>query len=204
MSDEKQQQTAEKRGRPLDLSRNRVILETTIDLLAENGYDSLTIEAVASKAKVGKGTIYRRWSSKTELVIDAAVSMSRYEVAKEKLNKNQDLRGQLIELISLLFLEDNKNYQKAMNAICNSVSWDEKLAGSMRDAFYWRHRNMLESILEPYVRENQITNDDIELIADIGPALVMYNVYSGNKSTKADYAERIVDKLMMPIVLKQV
>jgi len=204
MSDEKQQQTAEKRGRPLDLSRNRVILETTIDLLAENGYDSLTIEAVASKAKVGKGTIYRRWSSKTELVIDAAVSMSRYEVAKEKLNKNQDLRGQLIELLSLLFLEDNKNYQKAMNAICNSVSWDEKLAGSMRDAFYWRHRNMLESILEPYVRENQITNDDIELIADIGPALVMYNVYSGNKSTKADYAERIVDKLMMPIVLKQV
>ncbi|PFW47030.1 TetR/AcrR family transcriptional regulator [Priestia megaterium] len=204
MTYEKQQQTEEKRGRPLDLSRNRVILETTIDLLAENGYDSLTIEAVASKAKVGKGTIYRRWSSKTELVIDAAISMSRFEIAKEKLNKNQDLRGQLIELISLLFLEDNKNYQKAMNAICNSVSWDEKLAGSMRDAFYWRHRNMLESILEPYVRENQITNDDIELIADIGPALVMYNVYSGNKSTKADYAERIVDKLMMPIVLNQV
>ncbi|MEI2393372.1 hypothetical protein V8V55_26635, partial [Priestia megaterium] len=95
-------------------------------------------------------------------------------------------------------------YQKAMNAICNSVSWDEKLAGSMRDAFYWRHRNMLESILEPYVRENQITNDDIELITDIGPALVMYNIYSGNRSTKADYAERIVDKLMMPIILKQV
>jgi len=204
MTYEKQQQTEEKRGRPLDLSRNRVILETTIDLLAENGYDSLTIEAVASKAKVGKGTIYRRWSSKTELVIDAAISMSRFEIAKEKLNKNQDLRGQLIELLSLLFLEDNKNYQKAMNAICNSVSWNEQLEKGMRDAFYWRYRSMIESILEPYVKENQITDDDIELITDIGPALVMYNIYSGNRSTKADYAERIVDKLMMPIVLNQV
>src|SRR5690242_6628226 len=114
MTYEKQQQTEEKRGRPLDLSRNKVILETTINLLAETGYDSLTIEAVASKAKVGKGTIYRRWSSKAELVIDAAISMSRFEIAKDKLNKTQDLRGQLIELLSLLFLEDNKNYQKAM------------------------------------------------------------------------------------------
>ena len=74
----------------------------------------------------------------------------------------------------------------------------------MREAFYWRYRNMIESILEPYVKESQITDDDIELITDIGPALVMYNIYSGNRSTKADYAERIVDKLMMPIILKQV
>ncbi|WP_129703624.1 TetR/AcrR family transcriptional regulator [Priestia megaterium] len=201
---EQQQQTEIKRGRPLDLSRNRVILETTIDLLAENGYDSLTLDAVASKAKVGKGTIYRRWSSKMDLVLDAAISMSRFEIAKEKLNKNQDLRGQLIELLSLLLLEDNKNYQKAMNAICNCVSCNEELEKGLRDAFYSRYRNVIESMLDPYVKENHITDDDIELITDIGPALVMYNIYSRNQSTNSHYIERVVDKLMMPILLKQV
>lgn len=202
MSDEKQHQTEEKRGRPLDLSRNKVILETTLDLLAEDGYDSLTIDAVAIKAKVGKGTIYRRWSSKMELVIEAATLMSPLEISITKLNRNQDLRGQLIDLLSMLFQQDNKKYQKAMKAICNAVN--EQLDQGMRDAFYWRYRNAIESILKPYVKEYQITEDDLELITDIGPALVMYNIHSKNQSTNAHYIERIVDKLMMPIVLKQV
>ncbi|MGG4147677.1 TetR/AcrR family transcriptional regulator [Paenibacillus algorifonticola] len=200
MSNDKQYETEEKRGRPIDLSRNKVILETTLDLLAENGYDSLTIDAVAIKAKVGKGTIYRRWSSKMELVIDAATVMSPLEISLMKLNTNQDLRGQLIDLLSVIFLQDNMKYQKAMNAICNAVN--EQLDKGMREAFYKRYRNVIESILEPYVKEHRITDDDLELITDIGPALAMYNYR--NQTTSVPYVERIVDKIILPIVLKQV
>ncbi|PYY27908.1 TetR/AcrR family transcriptional regulator [Paenibacillus illinoisensis] len=202
--DNKKEFTAEeKRGRPLDLSRNKVILETTLELLAEKGYDSLTIEAVAIQAKVGKGTIYRRWSSKMELVIEAAMLANPIEISINKLNRDQNLRGQLIDLLSLLFMQDNKKYQKAMNAICNALN--EQLDQGMRDAFYWSYRNVITSILQPYVKEYQLTDDDIELIADIGPALVMYNnIYVRNQSNNVQYIERIVDKLMMPIVLKQV
>ncbi|WP_405152324.1 TetR/AcrR family transcriptional regulator [Paenibacillus sp. FSL K6-0108] len=199
----KEYTTEEKRGRPLDLSRNKVILETTLELLAEKGYDSLTIEAVAIQAKVGKGTIYRRWSSKMELVIEAAMLANPIEISINELNRNQDLRGQLIDLLSLLFMQDNKKYQKAMNAICNALN--EQLDQGMRDAFYWSYRNVVTSILQPYVAEYQLTDDDIELIADIGPALVMYNnIYARNQSNNVQYIERIVDKLMMPIILKQV
>ncbi|OMF87572.1 TetR/AcrR family transcriptional regulator [Paenibacillus sp. FSL R7-0273] len=200
MSNDKQHETEEKRGRPIDLSRNKVILETTLDLLAENGYDSLTIEAVAIKAKVGKGTIYRRWSSKMELVIDAATVMSPLEISLMKLNTNQELRGQLIDLLSVIFLQDNMKYQKAMNAICNAVN--EQLDKGMREAFYKRYRNVIQSILEPYVKEHRIADDDLELITDIGPALAMYNYR--NQTTSVHYVERIVDKIILPIVLKQV
>ncbi|PYY27903.1 TetR/AcrR family transcriptional regulator [Paenibacillus illinoisensis] len=199
----KEYSTEEKRGRPLDLSRNKVILEETLKLLAEKGYDLLTIEAVANQSKVGKGTIYRRWSSKMELVIDATRLINPIEVSINKLNRNQDLRGQLIDLLNLLFTQDNKKYQKAINAICNALN--EQLDQGMRDAFYWSYRNVITSILQPYVKEYQLTDDDIELIADIGPALVMYNnIYVRNQSNNVQYIERIVDKLMMPIVLKQV
>ncbi|WP_145407814.1 TetR/AcrR family transcriptional regulator [Paenibacillus xylanexedens] len=197
MSDEKHQ-TEGKRGRPLDLSRNKVILETTLDLLAANGYDSLTMDDVAIQAKVGKGTIYRRWSSKMDLVIDAATLMSPFEISIEGLNKNQDLRGQLIDLLILFFQQDNVKHQKAMNAICNAVN--EQLDKSIRDVFYWRYKGLIEEILIPYVNENEITPDDLELISDIGPALIMYNTVSKNQSIDVHYVERIVDKLMIPLI----
>lgn len=202
MSHDKQHQTEEKRGRPLDLSRNKIILQTTLELLAENGYDALTIDAVAIKAKVGKGTIYRRWSSKMELVIEASTMMSPFETSLEKLNKNQDVRGQLIDLLSLLFMQENEKYQKAMNAICNAVN--KELEEGMRDAFYRRYRNGIESILKPYIEKHHITDDDLEIITDIGPALVMYRNNYRNQSVTIHYVERIVDKIMMPILLKQV
>jgi len=201
--EEKKCSIEDKRGRPLDLTRNKVILETTLELLAEKGYDSLTIDAVAIKAKVGKGTIYRRWSSKMELVIDAAMLTNPLEASINNLNRNQDLRGQMIDMLTLIFKQDNKKYQKAMNAICNALN--EQLDQGMRDAFYWSYRTVIQSILQPYVEKYELTEEDIELISDIGPALVTFNIlHARNQSNNIRYIERIVDKLMMPIILKQV
>lgn len=51
--------------------REREILGATLEVLAEVGYDRLTMDAVAAKAKASKATLYRRWSNKVSLVIDA-------------------------------------------------------------------------------------------------------------------------------------
>lgn len=198
MSFEKPQNIDEKRGRPLDLSRNKVILETTINLVSENGYDSLTLDAVAKKAKVGKGTIYRRWSTKKELVIEAAIQMSPFETSKESLNKNQDLRGQIVDLLSLLFMEENKNYQKAMTAICNAVAWDEQ--SDIREAFNLSYSKEMISIIEPYTQKNSLPDEDIALITDIGPALIMYNMQRKKWINSSSYVEHLVDRLIMPLI----
>src|SRR5580692_10112751 len=58
-------------GRPLDASRDIALREAALELLTEIGYDRLTIEAVASRARASKTTIYRRWTGKAELVVDA-------------------------------------------------------------------------------------------------------------------------------------
>lgn len=52
------------------------VLDATIELLSEVGYERLTMEAIASRAGVHKTTVYRRWPTKAELVLDATRTIS--------------------------------------------------------------------------------------------------------------------------------
>ena len=65
------EQGIRKPGRPRSAQAHKAIIDATLELLAEEGFQGLSIEAVAARAGVGKTTIYRRWASKDELVIDA-------------------------------------------------------------------------------------------------------------------------------------
>ncbi|MBU8906676.1 TetR/AcrR family transcriptional regulator [Desertibacillus haloalkaliphilus] len=190
-----------KRGRPLDLSRNEVILTATLDLLAENGFEALTIDAVAAKAKVGKATIYRRWSSKTELVIDAASFISPFEKLEERLNRKKGLREQLIDMLSFIFQCGNDHYQNTMTAIYAAASSNEKIEKELKNDFYWRHRQAIEQIVQPFLKRGvTLTEAELDLLADIGPALITYrSVFIGQPFDRA-YVERMVDKLMMPMI----
>ncbi|GAB3349034.1 TetR/AcrR family transcriptional regulator [Modestobacter lapidis] len=62
-------------GRPRDPSRDGAIRSAILRVLAEEGYAALTMDAVATRAGVGKATIYRRWRTKSQLVADAVVSL---------------------------------------------------------------------------------------------------------------------------------
>src|SRR6476661_7275970 len=51
--------------------REQEILDATLEVLADVGYDRLTMDAVAARAKASKATLYRRWNDKASLVVDA-------------------------------------------------------------------------------------------------------------------------------------
>src|SRR5688500_6383330 len=66
-------------GRSRDPSRDGVIRAAILRLLADVGYGALTMDAVASEAGVGKATIYRRWRTKQDLVVDTISDLNRAE-----------------------------------------------------------------------------------------------------------------------------
>jgi AcrR family transcriptional regulator len=68
--------------RPPDPARRseqsrQAILSAARDLLAEHGYDGVSIEAIAARAGVGKQTIYRWWRSKGAVMLDSLLELSR-------------------------------------------------------------------------------------------------------------------------------
>jgi AcrR family transcriptional regulator len=73
----KEELAGSKGGRPRSIQSQRAILDATLTLLAEEGFEEMSIEAIATRAGVGKKTIYRWWTSKEALVIDAIKSMQQ-------------------------------------------------------------------------------------------------------------------------------
>ena len=71
-------------GRPRDPSRDGVIRAAILRLLADVGYGALTMDAVAAEAGVGKATIYRRWRTKEELVVDTVSDLNAAEAAARR------------------------------------------------------------------------------------------------------------------------
>ena len=66
-------------GRPRSEEAHRAILDATLELLVEVGFSAMTVEGVASRAQVGKATIYRRWPSKLPLVVEAFGQLPGFE-----------------------------------------------------------------------------------------------------------------------------
>jgi AcrR family transcriptional regulator len=88
-------------GRPRDPSRDDVIRAAILRLLADVGYGALTMDAVASEAGVGKATIYRRWRTKQDLVVDTISDLNRAEAAPPNTGSLEgDLRAMLHSLVA--------------------------------------------------------------------------------------------------------
>jgi AcrR family transcriptional regulator len=62
-------------GRPRSARSHQAILDATLELLAESGFQGASVESIAARAGVGKTTIYRRWRSKEQLIADALAQL---------------------------------------------------------------------------------------------------------------------------------
>ena len=95
-----QPESAPSAGRPRSEEAHQAILDATLELLAELGFSALTVEGVASRAGVGKATIYRRWASKLPLVVEAFGQLPALEDA-DTGSVERDLKTMLRSYLEL-------------------------------------------------------------------------------------------------------
>jgi AcrR family transcriptional regulator len=125
-------------GRPRDPSRDGVIRAAILQLLADVGYGSLTMDAVAAEAGVGKATIYRRWRTKQDLVVDTIHELNRAEITPPDTGSLEgDLRAMLHSLVGLI----NGPAGAATLSLLSTVPHQPALAAAFRNGpmGVWRH-----------------------------------------------------------------
>jgi AcrR family transcriptional regulator len=119
--------TVDRVGRPRDAQLDHAILAATRELLATGSYAELSMESVAARARVGKKTLYRRWSSKAPLVAEAVLAAyggsGSFPVA-ETGDIRADLRSWLNEHADFLAEQPNAALVRALIAAAAASSAD--------------------------------------------------------------------------------
>ena len=101
-------------------------------MLAEVGYDRLTMDAVALRAKASKATLYRRWNGKVSLVIDALHHHHQHEQPEPSPVDTGSLRGDLIAVYCGTGGLTDKPEVAAFGAILTAIIRDPEFAAAFR------------------------------------------------------------------------
>ena len=177
--------TANKRkpGRPRNQNADKIILDTTLELLASTGYAGLTLEQVARKANSSKSTIYRRWDTKQQLVIAAFSTAPILEC----LDRN-DLKLELFDLMEqFTHVLQSTPIGGVLLTLMAEKEDDPKLSGSL-DPLIKARRQPFKDVLRRSISRKELPADmELELAVDMimGPIVVraMFSTRSLSTST---------------------
>jgi AcrR family transcriptional regulator len=176
--------------------REREILKVCAELLTEIGYERLTIDAVAARARASKATIYRRWPGKPALVAAAV----RYSTDSEHytLAYTGDLRADLLTLLG--DLRDNLIERGSLLAgMVSAMQRDPELAALMR-ADIKRCQSITAALLGRYAEEGAIRNPDIDLVRQLATATVLTRLLFTGETVDDDVLTRLVDNVLIPLL----
>jgi AcrR family transcriptional regulator len=153
---------------PNPLRRNeasrRAILDAALQLSAERGYGRLTIEAVAARAGVSKKTIYRWWSSKGAVVLDAIDDIAAVADYPDTGSLAADLHTQLTALIDLLTAPENS----AVTGLIAEALQDDELAHDLRERLIRPRITTFKERLRKAQLEGQLAPDaDLDVALDL-------------------------------------
>jgi AcrR family transcriptional regulator len=187
------------RGRKRDPSRDAQLLEATLELLAEVGAASLTMDLVAARAGAGKATLYRRWTSKTELVIDAVAHMKRNQVDLQRLPNTGTLRGDLLALFKPQSLEERERKLKIMTGLASLLSQDQALAEAANDAVVqpWAEAH-LALMRRAAARGEVPPSADLGTLSQIIPSMAAYRTLVQRKPIDLAFLVSMVDGVILP------
>jgi AcrR family transcriptional regulator len=179
-----------KRGRPRDVGRDRAILEATLALVGEVGLAGLTIDAVALRAGVGKATIYRRWSSKEALVLDAWSALVERPELPDTGSLRDDLHG-LLRTLTHTFAATGV-VRRILPQMVAAAQVDDEFRVAYQQYVAQRRRPM-QVILARARRRGELPPDaDLELIHDLILGPFMYRVLVSG----APFDETTVDDVL--------
>jgi AcrR family transcriptional regulator len=179
--------------------RELEILEATLTILSEVGYDRLTMDAVATRAKASKATLYRRWSSKANLVIDALTHSKGPHSFPDTGSLRGDLRAGFCGMGGLT----DPDTVSVFSSVLTAISRDPEFAEQFRRHFVEEKLGLSRSLWERARARGELRDDlDLDLLAPALAGIVLHRVFVMGQLPDEDLITRVIDQIILPAALR--
>ena len=179
-------------GRPRDPHVDAAIRRAALDLLIEEGFANMSMEGVATRAGVGKAAIYRRWDSKTALVVD-----SIHEVMAPLMQEwphTDDIRADL-EVIFTQALNKVRGVEgDLMPSLVGELVRNPELAATVRAQFVGCRKEDLAERIRQAMDSGELEPGDAQLLSEVGFAILHHRSLLSDAPLSDDLPRRLVEQ----------
>src|SRR5580693_1776718 len=187
--------TTRRPGRPRSEQAEQAIIEATLDLFAEQGFEGVCVEAVAARAGVGKATIYRRWPNKEELLLAAFGSLkSPFPEAK-----GVSVRDDLLAMVEVM-CADKADPRKARRyaLLLGEGEKYPRLMARYKETVVEPRREAMRAVIRRGIQTGELRPDtDIEIAMLTLTGVIMAREKTPDREFDGDFAARLVDGLLL-------
>jgi AcrR family transcriptional regulator len=174
---------------------HEAILNAAAQLIDERPYSDVCIEAIAARAGVGKQTIYRWWTSKAALLMEAfAARVARVVPLPDKGCVEEDLRDYLTHICAFF---TNQISKPAIAGLLAEAQCDAELAQAFQERLLMQRRVVLRTILERGVARGELRgNIDLNVIMDMVHGAIWYRTLLLRAPLDEGFIESLIDQVL--------
>ncbi|MFC4786853.1 TetR/AcrR family transcriptional regulator [Nocardioides sp. MAHUQ-72] len=175
--------------------REQQILDATLEVLADVGYDRLTMDAVATRAKASKATLYRRWNGKVSLVIDALLSVK----TTPEVPDTGSLRGDLIASFCGMGGLTDEQSVGTFASVLTAIHRDRDFAEAFRRDVIGPKSQIARTVFERARDRGELAEGvDIDLFAPALAGIVLHRMYVMGELPDEALITRVIDQIILP------
>jgi AcrR family transcriptional regulator len=177
--------------------REQEILDCALEVLGEVGYDRLTMDAVAQRAKASKATLYRRWTSKATLVVDALASQK----STPEIPDTGDLRSDLVAAFCGMGGLSDHDTTSTFGAVMTALSTDAEFASEFRTRVLIPKSELSRVVFERAQQRGDLRDDlDIDIVVPALAGIVLHRIFVLGEQPDQKLIERAIDQIILPAV----
>lgn len=177
--------------------RESELLDACVALLIEAGYDRLTMDAVARRAKASKATLYRRWSSKPSLVVDAVLRSKKSHDMRDV--DTGTLRGDLLATFCGPGGPTDTDNTRLLAAVMTALHTDEEFAAEFRERFLGPKTEVSRRIYARAAARGELADGvDLSLLGPALAGILLHRAFLLGDRIDAALVEKVVDQIILP------
>src|SRR5271157_2278858 len=187
-------------GRPRSEQAEHAIIEATLELFAEQGFEGVCVEAVAARAGVGKATIYRRWPNKEELLLAAFGSLK----SPFPEPKGVSVRDDLLAMVEVM-CADKADPRKARRYALLLGEGDKypRLMARYKETVAEPRHEVLRAVIRRGIETGELRADiDVEIARLTLMGTILAKEKSADGELSGDFAARVVDELLLGLAAR--